>query len=127
MRRSCRLRKARREAGVYEALTILSGIENREIANREQNTIIQPTFGQLAAMGTAWTEVFSELATNPVPGDYPTFRESVSTGNITNAANRWTWVLNDMWYHYTGTPVHTQRDWAAESIYELSKPHARTY
>ena len=41
--------------------------------------------------------------------------------------DRWNWVLNDMWYHYTGAPIHTQRDWVSTSIYELSKPHARTY
>jgi hypothetical protein len=115
------------DAGVNGANTFLSGIGNRDLADREQNFVIQPTFIQLEGMGTAWTEVFSELSTNPVPGGYPDFRESVPAGSLTNAADRWNWVLNNMWYHYTGTPVHTQRDWAAESIFELSKPHARTY
>jgi len=111
--------------GVNGANTFLSGIGNRDLAFREQNIIIQPTFIQLENLG--WDEVFSELATNPVPGSNPTFRDSVPSGNLTNAAERWSWVLNNMWYIYTGTPVHTQRDWASESIYELSKPHARTY
>lgn len=73
-----------------------------------------------------WEPLFSFLATNPVPGA-PMFKDSVQGGELTDATDRWNWVLNDMWYIYTGTPVHTQRAWASESIFELSKPRARTY
>ncbi|MDQ8208247.1 hypothetical protein QEH52_12055 [Coraliomargarita sp. SDUM461003] len=112
------------DEGVNGANTFLSGIGNRDIADREQNTVIQPTFSLLDQRG--WEPLFSFLATNPVLGA-PMFKDSAPGGEITDAADRWNWVLNDMWYLYTGTPVHTQRDWASESIYELSKPHARTY